>query len=357
MFPNIRSYRRFWPLFIMAIGLFLTYACNSGRSKSKPDISNIQLQLPIERFEVDLFQADSNNYAQHFDQLKQKYGDFYDVFAEELMAFGSTKDPNQAYRKDLLGFISNKDIKALKDSVMQAFPNLSQEKAALEEAFKYYKHYYPNSSPPKIISHISAFGPSAITFDTTLVGLNLDSFLGADFTFYASTNTPQYILRKFEREYIPTNVMKVFATSHYEPDLRYKKLVDQMLYHGKLLYFLDQMLPDTPDQYISGYSKEHLEWLQNNEAEIWAFLIAHELLYESDLKKIGKLVSEGPTTPGMPSSSPGNVGSWVGWKMVEKFMDENPEVTLPELMEMKDGQQVLRQSKYKPGRSGIFVGA
>ncbi len=328
-----------------------------GKGKSKPDISNIQVQLEIDRFEKDLFAADSSNFTQRFDQLKAKYSDFYSLFVEELMAFGNTKDSEKSYRKDLLGFVTNKDIQSLYDSTMYQFPDLSTQEKEIATAFRYYKHYYPNASIPKVISHISAFGPSAVTYDTTLVAVNLDSFLGQDFAFYSSTNTPNYILRRFEPEYIAATVMKVFAKSHYEPDLRHNTLVDQMLYNGKLLYFLEKVLPDTPLSYVTGYSEEQLEWLENNEVEIWAFIIAQDIMYESDQKKIGKLLAEGPTTPGMPSASPGNVGTWVGWRMVQKYMQENPKVTLPELMNMKDGQEVLRGSKYKPGRSGIFVGS
>ena len=50
----------------------------------------------------------------------------------------------------------------------------------------------------------------------------------------------------------------------------------------------------------------------------------------------------------MPPESPGNTGSWLGWKIVQKFMQENPTYTLKSLMQETDAQKILTLSKYKP---------
>jgi hypothetical protein len=39
---------------------------------------------------------------------------------------------------------------------------------------------------------------------------------------------------------------------------------------------------------------------------------------------------------------------WVGWQIVRKYMQENKDVTLQQLMAQKDAQYILNGSKYKP---------
>jgi hypothetical protein len=61
-------------------------------------------------------------------------------------------------------------------------------------------------------------------------------------------------------------------------------------------------------------------------------------------------VNDGPTTSGFPTESPGKIGAWIGWQIVNKFMDKHPEVTLDSLLKINDAVKVLEGSSYKPER-------
>ncbi|MEO6166441.1 MAG: hypothetical protein ABIO46_14260, partial [Chitinophagales bacterium] len=93
-----------------------------------------------------------------------------------------------------------------------------------------------------------------------------------------------------------------------------------------------------------------ITWCNNNEAEIWKFFIEHKLLYNPDPLEFSKFVTEGPSTSGMPTEAPGNIGSWVGWRIVTAYMKRNPAVTPALLMNEADAQKILTESKYKPTR-------
>ena len=43
--------------------------------------------------------------------------------------------------------------------------------------------------------------------------------------------------------------------------------------------------------------------------------------------------------------------AWLGWQIVRKYMEENPKVTLAQLMAEKNAQKILTESKYKPKKS------
>ncbi|MBK8443668.1 MAG: hypothetical protein IPL35_09760 [Sphingobacteriales bacterium] len=74
------------------------------------------------------------------------------------------------------------------------------------------------------------------------------------------------------------------------------------------------------------------------------------MLYETESRKVDKYVHEAPTSSGMPPESPGNIGSWIGWRIVDSYMKKNPNLSLEALIQMKDGQQILQASGYKPLR-------
>jgi len=49
----------------------------------------------------------------------------------------------------------------------------------------------------------------------------------------------------------------------------------------------------------------------------------------------------------MPQASPGNIGQWVGWQIVKKFVIENSSLNPRELMNTPP-RKILTVAKYKP---------
>lgn len=114
---------------------------------------------------------------------------------------------------------------------------------------------------------------------------------------------------------------------------------------------MDQIMPEQmADTLKIGYTQKQLDWCKVFEADIWAYLIQNNLLYETNFNKIQVFLSEGPFTPGLGenNSSAPKLGVWVGWQIVRKYMEEHPELSLQQLMAETDAQKILTQSKYKP---------
>jgi len=64
---------------------------------------------------------------------------------------------------------------------------------------------------------------------------------------------------------------------------------------------------------------------------------------------IRKFTGEAPFTSYFTEDSPGRAVVWTGFRIIERYMRNNPGVTLKELMEMSDCQAILTGAKYKPG--------
>lgn len=335
-------------LFLMLVGC----RNEAGQTYTLPNAPNLSdippVDISIRRFEKDLFGMDSLNFERQNDSLRDAYPTFYGIFVENVMNFGRVNTPDQAYKREVLRFVQTPDIRSLYDTVMLRFPNLAVQQKQLNSCFRYLKYYFPKRPTPQVISHISAFGPAVFTVEDKYIGLNLDMYLNPNYPFYNTADFPYYLQRRFQPEYIPANVMKAYIQGLYEAPVDEKRLIDQMLYEGKLLYFLDMTMPDTPDSLKLGYTQTQLDWCAKNEAEIWSFFLTNDLLYNSQQREYSKYLNEAPTSSGMPSESPGRTAIWVGWQIVRKYMENNPKTTFEQLMSVKDGQELLQMSKYKP---------
>ena len=179
-------------------------------------------------------------------------------------------------------------------------------------------------------------------------------FLGKDSKFYGALveSLPQYLTRKFTPAYIVPRVSEYYVRENLikEQD-QDRSLLAKMIYNGKILYFMEQVLPETtPDSVKIGYTAQQLAWCKTFEPEIWAYFMENNLLYNTDYSKIQVYLSDGPFTPGIGEKreSAPKLGVWIGWQIVKQYMKQHPDVTLNQLMAEKDAQKILSDSKYKP---------
>jgi gliding motility-associated lipoprotein GldB len=330
-------------LFFLCTALF--FSCS--RTK-KPNVDHINVDIKIERFDHDLYRGKGKNVALTDSMLHRKYGAFYEDFIFKMVG-------NESYTRQevLQGLYDDKAYTDLNREVDSVFPNLKTTEAQLTETFKYIKYYYPQTSIPRFIAFLSGFSYQTPIGDNYM-GIGLDMFLGQDSKFYGAlvNSIPLYMSRRFTPAYIVPRVSEYFVRENlFKERDEDRSLLAKMIYNGKVLYFMEQVLPEhTPDSIKIGYTDKQLAWCNNYEGEIWAFYLESNLLYETDYSKIQVYLSEGPFTPGLGerNESAPKLAVWTGWQIVRKYMEENPKVTLKQLMADTDAQKILTRSKYKP---------
>ncbi|GAA4211092.1 gliding motility lipoprotein GldB [Pedobacter jeongneungensis] len=319
----------------------------SCKQSKRPDVSKIQVDIKIERFDNELFAGKNKNITEVDQQLRSRYGVFYDDFIHRIL------DSKYSNTESLANLYHDQAYTDLTKEVDSVFPNLKPQEEGLSETFKYIKYYYPKAKIPRFISFASGFAYQMPVGDNYL-GIGLDMFLGKDSKFYKAIvqSVPLYLSRRFVPEYIVPRVAETYAHEELftEPDEN-RTLLSKMIFQGKILYFLDQVLPENvSDSTKIGYTQQQLDWAQNFEGDIWAYFLENNFLYETDYQKIQVFLSEGPFTPGLGENrdSAPKLGVWMGWQIVRKYMAAHPEVTLQKLMADNDAQKILNQSKYKP---------
>lgn len=334
--------------FILLVAVAVFGNCESDERRA-PDVSDINLDLKIRRFDQDFFALDTNNLDAGIQQLAQRYPQMFSLFAEHIIHDQS--NPHETPAQAVGSFLRSPEARELYDTVQQVYGDLRWLERDLTQMFKYHKYYFPQKPVPEVVAMVSEFATDAFTAGDSLCGIGLDMFLGENFpAYFANPNTePAYIRRQFQKDYIAVRLAKALAQNLADAPSG-ERLLDQMLHNGKALYIVDCLLPQVPDSLKMGYTREQMEGSYANEQGVWARLLEQNLLYSTDARKLRKLVSPSPNAPVVFQEAPGEIGNWIGWQIVKAYMKRHPKTTMQELLDFRDGQKFLEQSKYKPKR-------
>ena len=77
-------------------------------------------------------------------------------------------------------------------------------------------------------------------------------------------------------------------------------------------------------------------------------MIEKKHLFSTDLMVVKRYIDESPFTKSFSAESPGRTGIWIGWQIVRNYMKNNPDVSLQDLIENSNYQEILNKSKYNP---------
>ncbi len=333
-----------------AFFLAVTVLTSCKNEKNKIDVSNIKLKVHIHRFDHDFDLLSSKPMAPQAVLLQKKYGAFYTDFIERVLQAGSTKDTS--YFGNLRQVFAGKPYQDLKHEVDSIYPDLNKQEDQLTDAFKRIKYYFPKKQLPEVYAYFSGF-QAQTTLGNSYTGVGLDMFLGNRSKFYPAliATFPQYISRRFTPDnLVPRVVEGIIHEDMFPESARDKSFLSKIVYEGKMMYLMDQLLPNVPDSIKIGYTNQQIEWARAFEANIWGYFLEENLLYETDFIKLQKYLNEAPFTPGLgeKNESAPKLGIYTGWQIVRNYMLKNPQVTLQKLLAITDAQQILDGAAYHP---------
>ena len=329
--------------FLSIAAAVLLLGCQSFQKT--PDVSAIDVPLTTIRFEQAFFAIDTLQLDPSLQKLAGQEHFFTQDFLYNILA-----TTPQTAAKDVPQFM--RAYQSMYKQVSTQFASLKTEEAAIKEGLQYVKYYFPDYKlPTKLITFIgpiNSFG-NIITIDALAVGLQM--YLGKNDPIYLTEEGqnlyPVYVSRRFERAYMATNCMKNIIDDLYPLQDAGAPLCEQMVEAGKRLYFLKKVLPHEADSVVTGYTAAQLEGCYKSEKDIWSFFVQNNLLYEKDPSLIGDYMHDGPNTAVFGDSSPGFIGQFVGYRIVEAFLEKNKETSLDKLLKIP-AKIIFEQAKYKP---------
>ncbi|NRA51866.1 MAG: hypothetical protein HRU12_22295 [Phaeodactylibacter sp.] len=333
--------------------LTLVWSCQPEAEVFIPDVSGIEVKVEVQRFDQALFQMDTSQMQTELENLVKAYPELGELFFARILRANDPRIAPDGPAPYVKGFLQHEPVRILFDSVQIHYQNMADIEEELEQAFRFFQYYFPDQPVPQVYALVSEYAIAAFVFGENDLGISLDYFLGPDYP-YQQLNPrdpafSNYLSRTFNREHLTSKAIQTLVSGLMPPP-RQQRLLDLMVDNGKKLYILDKLLPYAPDSIKLEVTGAQAEWLNDNELEMWAFLIKEDLMYETDNRKIRKFVDYSPHSPGMPDEAPGRTANWVGWQVVKAYMERHPETTMEELIALDDAQALLDASRYKPGR-------
>lgn len=332
---------------ILILFVLIIFVSSCRRDPYRVNVSGIQLDLEIRDLGSDIFGTPPNEMAAMADSLKLRYGSALETYST-VIGLGDTSD--EQWKSAFILFATDLRNLDLWDEVKRVWPDTEELRQELESAFRHYRYYFPDKVVPEVISCISVFNNSIIVDDSLLI-VSLDRYLGAGSDYYPPLGIYDYQARKMTPDHTASDCIYAWASTEWDyssAGYGTRTLLNSMLHEAKLVYFTRRMMPSLPDTILFGFTGRQLEFCKAGEGVIWEYLVSKDLLFSTDAFLIRKFTGEAPFTSYFTEESPGRAVVWTGFRIIERYMNNNPDVTMPELMAMTDCQAILGGAKYNP---------
>ena len=271
------------------------------------------------RFDSAFFTMDSLHFESDLAKLVQQYPQFSEDYFNRILMLSPKKESKKIgafYKAYLPIYQATTKVQAFKKSTPE-----------ITAAFKRFHFYFPSYTLPKqiiyFIGPLETYG-NVVTKDGLAIGLQL--YMGAESSWYFSeqinTIYPTYISRQFAPEYIVVNSVQNILNDYDPLVLNGKQLIEQMIEIGKRQYILSQCLPNASDTLLLGYTGNQLKAIEDNKGDIWTFLSSQNRLFSVDPSLTSAILREAPYNDYFGEAIPGNVGKYIGYRMVQSWMNQ-----------------------------------
>ena len=334
-------------IFIVHYSLFILLAlasCHRAKSCFPQDLEPQSVDMV--RFDNALLNVHEATVAQDIRVLYDEYPLFMPVWVEDILGIPSA---DTAYLEQALPAFLNDTLYGFKQTnarEQQLFADISDLQSAVNKAFTRIAYLYPDTEIPTLYLFVSGF-QTPIYFGDELIGIGADMYLGSDYDYYNRV-VYEYQKQTMRKECIPVDVISAYLFRTLPYTSAKSRLLDQMLYRGKIMYLTSLIFDELPPYEVMGWTKDQWNWCVRNERAIWHLVMDKRDLFKTESIVLTSYLNDGPFTSEISQDAPGRLGIWLGWRIAESYMAHNDTVTLQQLMAEPDAQKILEQSFYKP---------
>ena len=308
--------------FIFLVSVLTFCSCKNLKNEDNDYIKEIE----VIRFEKLFFEYDIDSIS----SLKNK---FPYLFPKQF----SINDWKNIYNDTL-----RRDVFKRSD---QVFKNFNPYKIEISKNIKQIQNEFGGFDIPKIITINNGidYNYNVVRSDS-IVLVSTDCYLGNNIHY---ESIPNYISMKMNVDYFVKDITESFLQDFikYPSDRRF---ISKIIYHGKLIYSMNK-ITDFDFAQIIGISQENLNWLTENEFEIWEYFVKNNIIFSTDISLDKRFINDAPYSKfGLSidfDSSP-MVGKWIGYNIVKSYQKKN-NIELKNLVAMNEYNLYLK-SNYSP---------
>lgn len=331
-----------WCIGIWCIGLLC--GCGNKTQYIPTDIAPVDVE--IVRFDSALLSIAPQNTLEGIERLYAEYDVLMPVYVEGILRLdsrdtvGLSKTYADFLQDTVLGFSQTNE------EVRKQFADISQIQKEMNEGFARLHWLYPEWEIPSVFFFVSGFNGSIFQYED-MIGVGVDMYLGSDYPYYNQV-VYDYQKHSMRKESLVGDVLNYYIAQHIPYTSRHNRLLERMIFCGKQMFLLAEILPELAPWDIINYKEEQWVWCEMYEQAIWNRVMDNRDLFKTESMLINSYVNDGPFTAEVSQESPGRLGIWIGWRIVASYMRHNEHVSLQELMADGDAQKILEQSFYKP---------
>jgi len=247
-------------------------------------------------------------------------------------------------------YLLSETVQSLYQDVIKSRPALADWDADLHEAFARLTHWTgPIRGTTYVYTWVSQAENHAILIGDGVVFLPWDQYLGAEHPLYDKEE--RYLASRHHPDMAMAQIVAQWASAFLPSQANGTDLINAMLHEGRYLMVLHAVLGEDAAYRWLGVGPEQRTFLENHERDIWSTFMQERWLYNSspDLKR--KLIQPAPFSKlgsTMDGEIPGQVGSWLGCRILQSHWREHADLSLIAITQSVDDNQLLQQSAYRP---------
>ncbi|GGE36818.1 hypothetical protein GCM10010832_16260 [Psychroflexus planctonicus] len=310
---------------------FIILFISCADDQVKDEIKQIDVDLEVKRFDRAFAEAKPKDLP----KLKSEYPFLFPTQFHDSIWIAKMKDTLQM---------------EIQEEVFKVFPDFEKQEQEMELFYKHLKYYFPEFNIPTVVTLAEEVDyKNKVILANDYLLLSLDNYLGKEHRFYEGIYT--YVAELQDKEFLLADIAETYAR-----EVNHKKqgrdFLATMIYYGKTRYIMQELSPFLEPHLHLHYTAEELDWAQRNETQIWEYFVEKDLLYSTDQNLNDRFINLGPYSKfylELDSESPPRLGQYIGLRIVQDFMQKNPNVDFEELLKLKE-ENVFKQSAYKPGK-------
>lgn len=326
-------------LILLFFHLFILTACTAQNTK----VVAVKSDSPVSiiRFDKEIYELVEKDDSLLFREIVGRYPDMFDMFGKGVLNMQSVDMPG--FLERLVNYFSEPNLLSLYKDALEKYADITEIEQQLGDGFAFIQANFPAIKIPAVYMHVSGLNQNVLAGENVL-SVSVDKYMGKDYPIYEA------FFHAYERnlmtgKLIVPDYIAGLLLSEYPFEGNENVLLDRMIQEGKIKYLLEKALPEVAVSELLGYEEKDMEWCEKNEKMLWRTIIGNKQLFTPDQMTTARYFQSIPSTF-LADGAPGNIGVWLGWKIVTGYMNET-NASAGELMQAK-AQDILSQSKYKP---------
>jgi len=298
----------------------------------------------VTRLDDFLFHTPADSIAIAAQELEPGDHQLLNIVLEYVLQLGP--DTSAGFSTRLREFVSDPVIAMIKEKIDSVAATRQVDYRSLSQGLSTFQDWIGEAEAPELITFVSGFNQSFLTVPGRL-GIALDHYLGSDCVLYRDLGLPAYMLLRKNPGQLAPDALRAWIMSEMPPPSDQASLLEHMIFHGRIWWMLDRLLPDVSNDLIFSYSEEQMDWLHEHEKMMWEYLATEKILFSTDRMLIRRFTEDAPFTREFGNQSPDRAGNWIGYRIVSQYMKKN-KVAPQNLVVEIDYRKILENARYKP---------